>query len=67
MKVTSDLTNLTTAILILTVQMFIEWTLLFRTRNLSQQFFDISKKNYVNQSLMSLINDNLKITLKFFL
>jgi hypothetical protein len=26
MKVTSDLTNLTTAILILTVQMFIEWT-----------------------------------------
>jgi hypothetical protein len=28
MKITSDLTNLTTAILILTVQMFIEWTLL---------------------------------------
>jgi hypothetical protein len=28
MKTTSDLTNLTTAILILTVQMFIEWTLL---------------------------------------
>jgi hypothetical protein len=28
MKVTSDLTNLTTAVLILTVQMFIEWTLL---------------------------------------
>jgi hypothetical protein len=27
MKMTSDLTNLTTAILILTVQMFIEWTL----------------------------------------
>jgi hypothetical protein len=27
MKITSDLTNLTTAILILTVQMFIEWTL----------------------------------------
>jgi hypothetical protein len=28
MKITSDLTNLTTAILILTVQMFIEWTLI---------------------------------------
>jgi hypothetical protein len=28
MKITSDLINLTTAILILTVQMFIEWTLL---------------------------------------
>jgi hypothetical protein len=27
MKITSDLTNLTTAILILTVQMFFEWTL----------------------------------------
>jgi hypothetical protein len=27
MKTTSDLTNLTTAVLILTVQMFIEWTL----------------------------------------
>jgi hypothetical protein len=27
MKVTSDLTNLTTANLILTVQMFFEWTL----------------------------------------
>jgi hypothetical protein len=28
MKITSDLTNLTTAILILTVQMFFEWTLI---------------------------------------
>jgi hypothetical protein len=28
MKITSDLTNLTTAILILTVQMFTEWTLI---------------------------------------
>jgi hypothetical protein len=27
MKITSDLTNLTTAILILTGQMFFEWTL----------------------------------------
>jgi hypothetical protein len=27
MKITSDLTNLKTAILVLTVQMFIEWTL----------------------------------------
>jgi hypothetical protein len=27
MKITSDLANLRTAILILTVQMFIEWTL----------------------------------------
>jgi hypothetical protein len=33
MKITSDLTNLTTAILILTVQMFIEWTLLFYNDN----------------------------------
>jgi hypothetical protein len=29
MKITSELTNLTTAILILTVQMFIQWTLSF--------------------------------------
>jgi hypothetical protein len=29
MKITSDLSNLTTAILILTVQMFIEWTLVY--------------------------------------
>jgi hypothetical protein len=28
MKITSDLTNLTTAILVLTVQMFIKWTLI---------------------------------------
>jgi hypothetical protein len=27
----------------------------FRTRNLGQHFFDISKKKYVNQSLVSLI------------
>jgi hypothetical protein len=32
MKITSDLTNLTTAILILTVQMFFEWTLLYFSR-----------------------------------
>jgi hypothetical protein len=32
--------------------------LLFRTRNLGQHFFDISKKNDVNQLLVSLINDN---------
>jgi hypothetical protein len=31
---------------------------LFRTRNLGQHFFDISKKNDVNQSLVSLINDS---------
>jgi hypothetical protein len=31
---------------------------LFRTRNLGQHFLDISKKNDVNQSLVSLINDN---------
>jgi hypothetical protein len=31
---------------------------LFRTRNLGQHFFDISKKNDVNQSLVSLIDDN---------
>jgi hypothetical protein len=35
MKVTSDLTNLTTAILILTVQMFIEWTLYYFAINFS--------------------------------
>jgi hypothetical protein len=29
MKITSDLTNLTSAILILTVQMFFEWTLVY--------------------------------------
>jgi hypothetical protein len=32
MKITSDLTNLTTAILILTVQMFIEWTLIIHLK-----------------------------------
>jgi hypothetical protein len=31
---------------------------LFRTRNLGQHFLDISKKNDVNQPLVSLINDN---------
>jgi hypothetical protein len=31
---------------------------LLRTRNLGQHFFDISKINEVNQSLVSLINDN---------
>jgi hypothetical protein len=39
MKITSDLTNLTTAILILTVQMFFEWTLLIR---LTIKYEDIS-------------------------
>jgi hypothetical protein len=32
--------------------------LLFRTRNVGQHFIDISKKNDVNQPLVSLINDN---------
>jgi hypothetical protein len=32
MKITSGLTNLTTAILILTVQLFFEWTLLLFTQ-----------------------------------
>jgi hypothetical protein len=32
--------------------------LLFRTRDLGQHFLDISKKNDVNQSLVSLINDS---------
>jgi hypothetical protein len=41
MKITSDLTNLTTAILILTVQMFIEWTL----RNLHPYFASLSFYN----------------------
>jgi hypothetical protein len=36
---------------------FIKYVL-FRTRNLGQHFLDISKKNDVNQSLVSLINDN---------
>jgi hypothetical protein len=31
---------------------------LFRTRNLGQHFLDSSKKNYVNQPLVSLINVN---------
>jgi hypothetical protein len=30
---------------------------LFRTRNLGQQFLEIKKKNDVNQALVSLIND----------
>jgi hypothetical protein len=33
MKITSDLTNLTTAILILTVQMFFEWTLVYQDKS----------------------------------
>jgi hypothetical protein len=49
MKITSDLTNLTTAILILTVQMFIEWTLLFLFFNESKTAFikTISSCRYV--------------------
>jgi hypothetical protein len=39
-------------------QNFLAGIVLFRTRNLGQHFFDISKKNDVNQSLASLINDN---------
>jgi hypothetical protein len=35
MKITSDLTNLTTAILILTVQMFFEWTSFSQGKKLS--------------------------------
>jgi hypothetical protein len=31
---------------------------LFRTWNLGQHFLDISKQNNVNQSLVSLVNDN---------
>jgi hypothetical protein len=45
MKITSDLTNLTTAILILTVQMFIEWILvliiLYRQKHFQQETFII--------------------------
>jgi hypothetical protein len=39
MKITSDLTNLTTAILILTVQMFFEWTRFFKSEldNINQK------------------------------
>jgi hypothetical protein len=37
---------------------FEKFDVLFRTRNLGQHFFDISKKKDVNQSLASLINDN---------
>jgi hypothetical protein len=33
MKITSDLTNITTAIFIVTVQMFIEWTLPYINNN----------------------------------
>jgi hypothetical protein len=33
-------------------------SVLFRTRNLGQHFLDISKKKYVNRSLVSLINDS---------
>jgi hypothetical protein len=36
MKITSDLTNLTTAILILTVQMFFEWTLFKFRKNVKE-------------------------------
>jgi hypothetical protein len=38
MKITSDLTNLTTAILILTVQMFFEWTLCFTIFKSKRQY-----------------------------
>jgi hypothetical protein len=36
MEITTNLTNLTTAILILTVQIFIEWTLQFQTMQSEQ-------------------------------
>jgi hypothetical protein len=42
MKITSDLTNLTTAICILTIQMFTEWTLstfYFENRTICHDFF----------------------------
>jgi hypothetical protein len=41
MKITSDLTNLTTAILILTGQMFFEWTLYVNTTVKDWIFFFI--------------------------
>jgi hypothetical protein len=37
-------------------QFFLLTAVLFRTWNLGQHFFDISKKKDVNQSLVSLIN-----------
>jgi hypothetical protein len=40
MKITSDLTNLTTVILILTVQMFIEWTL-------HNYYYNIARSNEI--------------------
>jgi hypothetical protein len=39
MKITSDLTNPTTAILILTVQMFFEWTLVVEDLKLKTQIY----------------------------
>jgi hypothetical protein len=41
-----------------TIYFLMRYYVPFRTRNLGQHFLDISKKNDVNQSLVSLINDN---------
>jgi hypothetical protein len=38
-------------------------TVLFRTWNLGQHFLDISKKIYVNQSLVAIIENHFKIFL----
>jgi hypothetical protein len=46
MKITSDLTNLTTAILILTVQMFIEWTLVEILTNCQLKFLVSAYSNF---------------------
>jgi hypothetical protein len=51
MKITSDLTNLTTAILILTVQMFFEWTLYFMDVRLPTRYKKRHFKNIWHEKL----------------
>jgi hypothetical protein len=43
MKITSDLTNLTTAMLILTAQMFFEWTL-------NKSVTELTRRTFKNQT-----------------
>jgi hypothetical protein len=54
MKITNDLTNLTTAILILTVQMFIEWTLVNTDRQCLRDAYGwLKKKRELSEKVLS--------------
>jgi hypothetical protein len=63
MKITSDLTNLTTAILILTVQMFIEWTR--KLKNPDFRFFKFFLDSVIMHLLSLLVGISQYLCLHF--